>query len=83
MIRNRKAMNKYDPLSDPSGDVRYCKICDSPLEYDPFNKEWICKNCENGDTCPDCDGSGEMACEGWYNLDGMMTCERCNGKGKI
>jgi DnaJ-class molecular chaperone len=34
-------------------------------------------------TCPDCDGSGEVACEGWYNADGMTTCGRYEGKGTI
>jgi hypothetical protein len=43
-------MSIFDPPSDPYGNVKYCKICDSPLEYDPFSKEWICKNCEKDDT---------------------------------
>lgn len=74
-------MNKFDPPSDPYGDVKHCKICDSILEYEPFTKEWVCKKCDN-DECPDCGGSGEVAGD-YYSDDGMMTCERCKGKGTI
>ena len=38
---------------------------------------------EDDNTCPDCEGSGEVACETWFNNDGMTTCDRCNGKGLI
>jgi len=37
----------------------------------------------DAEPCPDCDGSGEVACETWFNNDGMTTCDRCNGKGLI
>jgi DnaJ-class molecular chaperone len=33
--------------------------------------------------CPDCDGSGEVACESWYNSNCKATCGRCEGKGTI
>jgi excinuclease UvrABC ATPase subunit len=35
------------------------------------------------ETCPDCDGSGEVYCERWYNGNGMTTCGRCEGKGTV
>ncbi len=35
---------------------------------------------EEDDTCPDCDGSGELAGD-YFSDDGMITCGRCNGRG--
>ena len=33
-----------------------------------------------GQTCPGCEGSGEVAGD-YFSDDGMSTCKRCNGKG--
>ena len=35
-------MAKFDPPSDPLGDEKHCRICDSVLEYDEWTKEWYC-----------------------------------------
>lgn len=84
MIHKQIQLNKYDPPSDPYGYEKRCKICDAIMEIDNFTGELVCRNCENEEIiCPDCDGSGEVACEGWFNSDGMTTCERCNGTGRI
>lgn len=45
-----------------------------PVKSDELRKD---------DTCPDCEGSGEVSCETWFNDDGMTPCDRCNGKGLI
>ena len=37
---------------------------------------------EEDDTCPDCNGSGEVAGD-YFSDDGMTTCNRCNGKGVL
>lgn len=36
----------------------------------------------DAEPCPDCAGSGEVG-GNYGSEDGMVTCERCNGKGTI
>lgn len=52
---------------------KYCPYCGKSIKETFVPLE--------DDICPDCEGAGEVACEGWYNNDGMTTCERCGGKG--
>lgn len=71
----------YDPPSDPYGHEKRCKICGTVMEFDKYNREFYCEKCEE-ELCPDCEGSGELAGD-YFSDDGMMTCQRCGGKGTI
>lgn len=36
----------YDPPSDPYGHEKRCKICDTVMEFDKYNREFYCEKCE-------------------------------------
>lgn len=35
-----------------------------------------------GETCPDCEGSGEVT-GNYFSEDGLSACDRCGGKGTL
>lgn len=45
-------------------------------------KSRLTPSLEEDDTCPDCNGSGEVAGD-YFSDDGMSTCNRCSGKGVL
>jgi hypothetical protein len=47
----------------------------------PFDALINCTE-HNGDECPECSGSGQVAGV-YFSEDGIATCDRCNGKGLI
>jgi len=46
-------MSRYDPPSDPFGDVRTCRRCDRPMIWDDWDKEWYCNHGEDEEPQPE------------------------------